>query len=71
MPQPMVRHLARRAMQVALLAAGIVVVLLVFSRQAHAATTVTSASATSAATTPVSSAATAPATSAPAGPRER
>src|ERR1700761_2439361 len=38
MPQPIVRLIARRAMHVAIAAAGILVVLLVFSRQAHAAT---------------------------------
>src|SRR6476620_9993417 len=38
MPQPILRHIARRAMQVAIAAAGILAVLLVFSRQAHAAT---------------------------------
>src|SRR6201994_4500050 len=50
MPQPILRHIARRAVQVAIAAAGILAVLLVFSRQAHAATipdpsTVTSATA--------------------------
>ena len=43
MPQPIMRHIARRAMQVAIAAAGILVVLLVFSRQAHAATLAPSA----------------------------
>lgn len=38
MPQPVLRHIARRAVQVAITAAGILVILLVFSRQAHAAT---------------------------------
>jgi len=38
MPQPILRHIARRAVQVAIAAAGILAVLLVFSRQAHAAT---------------------------------
>ena len=42
MPQPILRHIARRAVQVAIVAAGILVVLLVFSRQAHAATSPTS-----------------------------
>src|SRR3954453_22450467 len=37
MPQPLMRHIARRAVQGAIVAAGILVVLLVFSRQAHAA----------------------------------
>ena len=38
MPQPIVRLIARRAVQVAIVAAGIMVALLAFSRQAHAAT---------------------------------
>src|SRR5580658_5098811 len=61
MPQPILRHIARRAVQVAITAAGILVVLLAFSRQARAATvpaigsgTVTSV--TSAATSAVASA---------------
>ena len=41
MLQLRVRHIALRAVQVALLAAGIMVVLLIFSRQAHAATALT------------------------------
>src|SRR5690242_4258895 len=52
MPQPILRHIARRAVQVAIVAAGILAVLLVFSRQAHAATLAPSA----APTPPVSSA---------------
>src|ERR1700716_501464 len=51
MPQPLVRHIARRAVQGAIVAAGILVVLLVFSRQAHAAISTPSA-ATSASSTP-------------------
>src|SRR6202012_839650 len=39
MAQPILRHIAHRAVQVAMPAAGILIVLLVFSRQAHAATT--------------------------------
>ena len=68
MPQPIVRHIAHRAVQVAILAAGILAVMLVFSRQAHAAVTsappgVTSAvapvtSAVTSAATPVTSAVT-------------
>src|SRR6201989_956004 len=58
MPQPILRYIARRAMQVAIAAAGILVVLLVFSRQAHAATSVPSA-------TPTPSASSAPAAPAP------
>src|SRR5436190_24289198 len=72
MPQPVLRHVARRAVQGAILAAGILIVLLVFSRQANAATSAPSASVPSAAasaassvTAPVASAA-APASSAPA-----
>ena len=38
MPQPIVRRIAHRAVQLAIVAAGIFVVMLVFSRQAHAAT---------------------------------
>src|SRR5580704_7686824 len=38
MPQPIVRRIARRAVQLAMVAAGIFVVMLVFSRHAHAAT---------------------------------
>ena len=38
MPQPIVRRIAHRAVQLAMVAAGIFVVMLVFSRQAHAAT---------------------------------
>src|ERR1700726_1960612 len=38
MPQPILRHVARRAVQVAIVAAGMLVILLVFSRQAYAAT---------------------------------
>ena len=38
MPQPIVRRIAHRAVQLAILAAGIFFVMLVFSRQAHAAT---------------------------------
>lgn len=38
MPQPIVRLIARRAVQVAIVAAGIMVALLAFSRPAHAAT---------------------------------
>src|SRR6185312_10269605 len=69
MPQPILRHIARRAMQVAIAAAGILVVLLVFSRQAHAETLTPSAAATPSASSapavpaPVASAA-APVTSA-------
>src|SRR5437762_538868 len=66
MPQPILRHIARRAVQVAIVAAGILVVLLVFSRQAHAATSAPSAVASApspSAPAPVTSAA-APATSA-------
>src|SRR5207245_1847935 len=37
MPQLLLRHIARRAVQVAIVAGGILIVLLVFSRQAHAA----------------------------------
>src|ERR1700759_4380691 len=58
MPQPILRYIARRAMQVAIAAAGILVVLLVFSRQAHAATSAPSA-------TPTPSASLAPAAPAP------
>ena len=36
MSQATLRHIARRAVQVAILAAGMLAVLLVFSRQAHA-----------------------------------
>jgi hypothetical protein len=36
MPQLMMGHIARRAVRVAIVAAGILVILLVFSRQAHA-----------------------------------
>src|SRR6202453_1151742 len=53
-PQLIVRRIAHRAMQFALLAAGILTILLVFSRQADAAT------ATPAAASPASSAATCP-----------
>src|SRR5580700_2625218 len=38
MPQPIVRRIAHRAVQLAMVAAGIFVIMLVFSRQAHAAT---------------------------------
>ena len=58
MPQPILRHIARRAMQVAIAAAGILVVLLVFTRQAHAATLAPSAA-------PTPSASSAPAVAAP------
>src|SRR5207237_4819116 len=65
MPQPILRHIARRAVQVAIVAAGILVVLLVFSRQAHAATSPTSPPAPSA-PAPSAPAPSAPAPSAPA-----
>src|SRR5215468_9870371 len=38
MPQPIARRIAMRTVQLAVVAAGIFVVMLVFSRQAHAAT---------------------------------
>src|SRR5580693_249513 len=38
MPQPIARRIAHRAVQLAIVAAGIFVIMLVFSRQAHAAT---------------------------------
>jgi len=38
MPQSILRRIAHRAVQVAILAAGILTILLVFSRQADAAT---------------------------------
>src|ERR1700760_1406937 len=73
MPQPILRHIARRAVQVVIAAAGILAVLLVFSRQAHAATLAPSAaptpsvsSAPSASSAPAVPAPSAPATSAPA-----
>src|SRR5437763_6520883 len=65
MPQPILRHIARRAVQGAILAAGILIVLLVFSRQANAATSAPSASAPSAAAS-AASPVTAAAASAPA-----
>src|SRR6266576_3341325 len=76
MPQPILRHIARRAVQGAILAAGILIVLLVFSRQANAATSAPSASAPSAAASAASAvtsvaapaASSAPASSAPASP---
>src|SRR5262249_56073892 len=52
MPQPVVRLIARRAMQVAIAAAGILVVLLVFSRHANAAPKPTAPLATSSSHTP-------------------
>ena len=61
MPQLILRRIAHRAVQVAILAAGILIILLVFSRQAHAATSAPATSVTSAVTsaaTPVTSAAT-------------
>ena len=54
MPQPILRHIARRAMQAAILAAGILAVLLGFSRHAHAASLAPPAAASGAA--PVTSA---------------
>ncbi|HEY7260588.1 MAG TPA: hypothetical protein VH589_03780, partial [Trebonia sp.] len=39
MTQPIARRIALRAVQLAIVAAGIFVIMLVFSRQAHAATT--------------------------------
>ncbi len=51
MPQSILRRIAHRAVQVAILAAGILTILLVFSRQADAATSAPSAA------SPVSSAA--------------
>ena len=57
MAQPIVRLIARRAVQVAIVAAGIMVALLVFSRQAHAATVPpASAGPVTSATGPVTSA---------------
>src|SRR5215471_6580394 len=38
MPQPILRRIALRAVQLAIVAAGIFVLMLLFSRQAHAAT---------------------------------
>ena len=55
MPRPILRHIARRAVQGAILAAGILIVLLVFSRQANAATSAPSASVPSAAASAASS----------------
>src|SRR6185295_10378871 len=69
MPQPILRHIARRAMQVAIAAAGILIVLLVFSRQAHAATLAAptpSAGSAPAVPAPAPSASSAPAAPAPA-----
>jgi len=61
MPQQIIRLIARRAMQVAIVAAGILVVLLVFSRHANAATKpgvrlASSGSSATSATAPVTSA---------------
>src|SRR5512142_656128 len=71
--QATLRHIARRAVQVAILTAGILAVWLVFSRQAHAATVPSSpplgapaTAATTAATAP--SSAPAPAAAAPRAP---
>ena len=38
MPQPIARRVALRAMQLAIVAAGIFVIMMLFSRQAHAST---------------------------------
>src|SRR5580704_13738627 len=54
-PQLSLRRIAYRAVQVAILAAGILAILLVSSRQAHAATSTPSASAPSAAASAASS----------------
>ena len=45
MPQLILRRIAHRAVQVAILAAGILTIMLVFSRPAHAATSASTASA--------------------------
>ena len=55
MPQPIVRHIALRAVQGAIVAAGIFIIMMIFSRQAHAATT-SSPTIPSAATSAVSGA---------------
>src|SRR5207248_11698568 len=68
MPQPILRHIARRAVQVAIVAAGILVVLLVFSRQAHAATSPTAAPSAPAPSPAPSAPAPAPSAPAPSAP---
>src|SRR5215813_4952940 len=68
MPQPILRRIALRAVQLAIVAAGIFVVMLLFSRQAHAATSDTLptsplsqvTSAVSSAASPVASAVSSP-----------
>src|SRR5882672_10937964 len=57
--QPMLRHIARRAAQVAIVAFGVLAVLLLFSRQAHASNSPPSAATPA---TPQPAASTAPAT---------